>query len=493
MATPQNWSARQRYLLSIGGVVVITLLLTRLTPLHETNIALIYLLVVLISATTVGLVPAILASVLAFLAFNFFFVPPLHTLVVATPEDFVRLLTFLAVAVVTSTLASRARAQADTAQRSADELASLYGLSQALSAEVTLERVLPLLAETTVRLVNVPMCSVLIYDENGFLAERTVAGTPPPPPTRTLDTFLRAGPRVLGVLRVAQRSMREELSATEQKRLETIAAQLVLVLERAQLAEEAARMRAQAEAERVKGALLSSVSHDLRTPLAVIKGAVTNLLDESVAWDVATRHELLNAVDTETDRLNRLVGNLLEMSRIESGALHPARDWHDIAELLADVAERMRARFTEHSVTLSAPPDLPLVQISYTQIDQVLTNLLENAQKYTPPGTPIELCAELADDAIRITVRDYGPGIPAGMHSRIFEKFVRAAAPERHADGTGLGLAICKGIIEAHGGQIWAEAAPGGGAAFVFTLPLPPDEQPTSALDLAEAEVASSV
>ncbi|MBS1965893.1 MAG: sensor histidine kinase KdpD, partial [Chloroflexi bacterium SZAS-1] len=332
-----------------------------------------------------------------------------------------------------------------------------------------------------------------IYDENGFLAERTVAGTPPPPPTRTLDTFLRAGPRVLGVLRVAQRSMREELSAAEQKRLETIAAQLVLVLERAQLAEEAARMRAQAEAERVKGALLSSVSHDLRTPLAVIKGAVTNLLDESVAWDVATRHELLNAVDTETDRLNRLVGNLLEMSRIESGALHPARDWHDIAELLADVAERMRARFTEHSVTLSAPPDLPLVQISYTQIDQVLTNLLENAQKYTPPGTPIELRAELADDAIRITVRDYGPGIPAGMHSRIFEKFVRAAAPERHADGTGLGLAICKGIIEAHGGQIWAEAAPGGGAAFVFTLPLPPDEQPTSALDLAEAEVASSV
>ena len=216
-----------------------------------------------------------------------------------------------------------------------------------------------------------------------------MAGTPPPPPTRTLDTFLRAGPRVLGVLRVAQRSMREELSAAEQKRLETIAALLVLVLERAQLAEEAARMRAQAEAERVKGALLSSVSHDLRTPLAVIKGAVTNLLDESVAWDVATRHELLNAVDTETDRLNRLVGNLLEVSRVESGALRPPRAWHDIAELLADVAERMRARFTEHSVTLSAPPDLPLVQISYTQIDQVLTNLLENAQKYTPPGTPI--------------------------------------------------------------------------------------------------------
>ena len=478
MNATRHWSAQQRYALSIGGVALITFALTQLPPLHETNIAMLYLLVVFVSATTVGLVPAILASVLAFLAFNFFFVPPLHTLAVANTEDIVRLLTFLLVAVVTSTLASRSRAQANAAERTAADLSALYNLSQTLSAEVMLERMLPLLAQTTLQLVNVPMCSVLIYDEKGLLSERAMAGALPPTPAHNIDTFLRVGPRVLGVLRVTQRSVRDELSDEERARLETIAAQLVLVLERTQLAEEAARMRAQAEAERVKGALLSSVSHDLRTPLSVIKGAVTNLLDEGVAWDANTRHELLHAVDDETDHLNRLVGNLLEMSRIESGALHPVRDWHDLGEQIGAVVERLRPRLGARMLTIDLPADLPLVHASYTEIDQVLTNLLENALKYTPAESPIEIAAAVAGDAMRVMVRDHGPGIPRGLEKRIFEKFVRATPPERHADGTGLGLAICKGIVEAQTGQIWAEPTPGGGATFVFTLPLERVEPP---------------
>jgi two-component system sensor histidine kinase KdpD len=204
----------------------------------------------------------------------------------------------------------------------------------------------------------------------------------------------------------------------------------------------------------------------------VIKGAVTNLLDDSVDWDSAARRDLLNAINDQSDCLNRLVGNLLEMSRIDAGAEMPARSSQDIGELVADVVNRMRSRLAAHPVTINIPADLPAVQVSYTQIDQVLTNLLENAVKYTPEGTPIMIAAGVERDSVWIEVCDHGPGIPAGLSTRIFEKFVRVTGPERHADGMGLGLAICKGIIELHRGRIWAENLPAGGARFIFTLPL---------------------
>ncbi len=468
----RSWSLAQRYGTSVASIVVTTLLLIQLPSLHQTNIALLYLLVVLISATTIGLGPAMLASVLAFLGFNFFFVVPLHTFMVADSQDVVRLLTFLAVAIIASSLAGRARDQADTAQRSATELATLYGLSQTISAEVAIDRILQVVAQTTAQLLNVPLCVVLLYDDGGRLTERVRSGEPPLVPARQADTFLRIGPRVLGVLRVTQRSLDDPLTNAEQGHLEMIASQVILALERARLTEEANHARTLAEAERMKGGLLASVSHDLRTPLAVIKGAATNLLDDSVAWDSAARRELLNAINDESDHLNRLFGNLLEMSRIEAGAQPPAQSSQDIAELAANVVNRMRARLTAHPVAIDIPADLPAVQISYTQIDQVLTNLLENAVKYTPADTAIVITAARKHDTLQVEVRDQGPGIPAGLSTRIFEKFVRVAGPERPADGMGLGLAICKGIIEMHRGRIWAENLPTGGARFIFTLPL---------------------
>ena len=466
------WGLAQRYGMSLAGVALTTLLLIQLPSLHQANIALLYLLVVLICATTIGLGPAMLASVLAFLGFNYFFVAPLHTFTVAESQDVVRLLTFLAVAVIASSLAGRARDQADTAQRSATELATLYGLSQTISAEVTIDRILHVVAQTTAHLLNVPVCAVLLYDDDGRLTERARSGDPAPEPSRQVDTFLRIGPRVLGVLRVTQRALDDPPSRADQEHLEMIASQVVLALERARLTEEANQAHAIAEAERIKGGLLSSVSHDLRTPLAVIKGAVTNLLDDSVAWDLAARHDLLHAINDQSDRLNRLVGNLLEMSRIESGAQPPAQSSQDIGELVANVVNRMAPRLAAHPITIDIPTDLPAVQINYTQIDQVLTNLIENAVKYTPADTPITITAERERDTMRIEVRDQGPGIPAGLSARIFEKFVRVAGPERHADGMGLGLAICKGIIELHRGRIWVENLPTGGARFIFTLPL---------------------
>jgi two-component system, OmpR family, sensor histidine kinase KdpD len=467
----RSWSLAQRYGMSVASVALTTLLLIQLPSLHQANIALLYLLVVLLCATTIGLGPAMLASLLAFLGFNFFFVVPLHTFTVAESQDVVRLLTFLAVAIIASSLAGRARAQADTAQRSATELATLYGLSQTISAEVATDRILHVVAQTTAHLLNVPVCAVLLYD-NGRLTERASSGNPPPEPSRQIDAFLRIGPRVLGVLRVTQRALDDPLTHAEHERLEMIASQVVLALERARLTEETNQARALAEAERMKGGLLASVSHDLRTPLAVIKGAVTNLLDDSVAWDSAARRDLLHAINDESDHLNRLVGNLLEMSRIEAGAQPPARSSQDIGELVADVVNRMSSRLAAHPISIDIPADLPAVQISYTQIDQVLTNLLENAIQYTPADTPIAIEAGVERDTMRIEVRDHGPGIPAGLSTRIFEKFVRVAGQERHANGMGLGLAICKGIIDMHMGQIWAENLPDGGARFIFTLPL---------------------
>jgi len=472
MNSLRSWSIPQRYGISLASVALTTLVLIQLPSLRQANTALLYLLVVLLSATMLGLGPAMLASVLAFLGFNFFFVAPLHTFTVADSQDVVRLLTFLAVAIIASSLAGRARNQADTAQRSAMELATLYGLSQTISAELATDRILHVVAQTTAHLLNVPLCAVLLYDDDGRLAERARSGDSPPEPSRRVDTFLRIGPRVLGVLRVTQRTLDDSLTKAEHGRLEMIASQVVLALERARLTEQANHSRTLAEAERMKGGLLASVSHDLRTPLAVIKGAVTNLLDDTIAWDSDARRDLLNAINEEADHLNRLVGNLLEMSRIEAGVQPPGRSSQDIGELVADVVNRMSARLATHRVILHIPADLPAVQISYTQIDQVLTNLLENAIKYTPKDTPITIEAGVERNSMRIEVRDQGPGIPTGLSTRIFEKFVRVAGQERHADGMGLGLAICKGIVEMHTGRIWAENLPTGGTRFIFTLPL---------------------
>ncbi len=461
------------YLMSVLSIAVATVVMAYFIPaMPPTNIALLYLLVVLLSATTFGLGPGILSSLLAFLGFNFFFVPPLHTFNVTHLQDVVRLFAFLAAAIVASSLASRARIQADTAARRAAELAALYELSQAISAEVALERSLPLVAQTTTTLLHVPACSVWLYNAEGRLVEQARSVVEPSDGCRRSEVFLRVGARVLGVLRVTHRFRHPAFSTAEQKLLDTITAQVVLLVERARLVEQTSQVRALAESERLKSALLSSVSHDLRTPLAVIKGAATDLLDSTITRDPAAQLELLHVLNEEADRLNRLVGNLLVMSRLEAGSILSTRSPQDLGELIRAVVNRLRPSLGSRQVRVSVPDDLPLVPVSATQFDQVLTNLLENAAKYTPKGSPIAIHVQAVDNDVRIEVRDAGPGIPEGMIERIFEKFVRGIGPERHADGSGLGLAICKGIIEAHGGRVWAENDKSGGARFICTLPL---------------------
>jgi two-component system sensor histidine kinase KdpD len=251
--------------------------------------------------------------------------------------------------------------------------------------------------------------------------------------------------------------------------LETFGNQTALAIERAHLAEEAQQAQVRIETERLRNSLLSSVSHDLRTPLATITGAATTMLDSGAKLDTKTRQELLESVREEADRLNRLVQNLLEMTRLESGALQLRKEWHPLEEVIGAALSRLGKQLGDRRVDTQLPPDLPLVPIDDVLVEQVLVNLLDNAVKYTPSSSPIRILATSTGEAVTVEVADHGPGLPRGEEDKVFEKFYRAGTG---GHGAGLGLAIAQGIVKAHGGHIWAQNLPEGGVAFLFTLPL---------------------
>jgi two-component system, OmpR family, sensor histidine kinase KdpD len=272
----------------------------------------------------------------------------------------------------------------------------------------------------------------------------------------------------------------EALQAPEQFHLlEAFANQAAVAYERAQLAVEAQQSQLRIESERLRNSLLSSVSHDLRTPLTSMMGTVSGLLEEKEELDPATRRDLLQSVYEEMERLTRLVNNLLEMMRLESGAVSLKKEWHPLEEVIGSTLNRLEQRLAHHPVRVDLPPDLPLVLLDGVLIEQVLVNLLDNAVKYTPAGTPIEIFAAQGDGAVQVEVADQGPGFAPGDEERIFEKFYRGR-PESTTRGVGLGLAICRAIIDAHGGRIWAATRPAGGAVVRFTVPTkePPPEVP---------------
>jgi two-component system sensor histidine kinase KdpD len=284
----------------------------------------------------------------------------------------------------------------------------------------------------------------------------------------------------VGVLRLTARQAKAGIEPATMRMLTTFATQVGLVIERAQLASEAARVRLLEEADQFKSALLSSVSHDLRTPLAAIKAAATALLQQDVEMDATVHRDLLVTIDEEADRLNRLVSNLLDMSRIEGGALTLKYDWCDLDELIRAVLHRLSPRMAHFSVYLDWPTDLPLAYADYVQVDRVVANLLENAIRFAPSDSTIEIAMRGDETGATISVANEGPAIPAEFHPYLFSKFYHV--PEEHIPhtSTGLGLSICKGIIEAHGGRIWVESPikSNAGARFVFTLPYPHGVRP---------------
>ena len=272
----------------------------------------------------------------------------------------------------------------------------------------------------------------------------------------------------LGEIKIWRTSV---LTAAEERLLITFASQGVLALERVRLSQTASKARLLEDSDRFKSSLLSSVSHELRTPLATIKAAVTSLRSNTVAWDSEAREDLLAAVEEETDHLNQLVGNLLNMSRIEAGALKPERSWNSLADILSSALDRMKTQTEKHRLVVNVSADLPLVPVDYFQIEQVFINLISNSTKYSPENSTITIQAHQAGgDLLEVTVQNQGPHVLEEHLERIFDKFFRVTAADK-VTGSGLGLSICKGIIEAHGGRIWAENLEQG-FAFHFTLPL---------------------
>lgn len=515
-ATVRAQRARQlpasvRYGLVVAAVAIATALMTALRDhLGSLSIILLYLLLCFMLTLFVGLGPAALGAVLAVLAFNYFFVPPIHTFDVAQTDNLVALFVFLGVAVITGRLVASTRARAEVAMREQDRTALLYDLNTALISDVTLDAILATIVASVVQIYGARTGRILLPNPDGRLEERArfpASATPqidrqslamaslvmekgrPAGRSRserrviTPSTVLRpsdadvlflpiaAAERRIGVLEVVGRPGGGRFATEDEQLLETFAAQAALALERTRLTRVAAEASALAESDALKSALLASLSHDLRTPLAVIKASSSSLLDSSVAWDADSRSEFLLAIDEETDRLARMVDNLLDLTRIEGGTLHPDKSWYDIAELVADVANRPAVRSPDHPLRVDIQPDLPLVCFDYVKIAQVLVNLIENAVKYTPPGTPIVVTARAARDAVELAVTDSGPGIPANELDRIFDPFYRSPRNAR-VPGTGIGLAIARGFVEAHGGRIRVESRPGGGASFRFTLPV---------------------
>ena len=447
------------------------------TPL----MALLYLLPVGLSTAFWGLGPGVLTAVWAFLAFNYFFIDPKLTLVVHRTEDTLVLLVFLVVAVVISQLVGRAQAGLAAARAREREATRLYELSTALAGLLDVQAIGRTLCEQVRSTFQTDRVELAATGGGAFPAfevslpqEASAA-----PASAARIALLQSARGQLGEIRVWRNSA--PISASEDRLLRTFASQGTLALERAWLAESDQRARVLEESDRLKSAILSSVSHELRTPLATIKAAATSLRSGEVTWESAARADLLGAIDDEADHLNRLVGNLLDMSRIEAGALRPSRQWNLLQEILAGVVERMRALTLAHLLEIDLPEDLPLVPVDYVQIDQVFTNLISNCLKYAPTHTLIRVAARPnGHGSLEVQVSNQGPPVPAQDLSRIFDKFYRITAADR-VTGTGLGLSICKGIVEAHGGRIWAENLPVG-LAFNFTLPLTWDGSPPPSL-----------
>ena len=488
----------QRYALSVA-LVAATSLIGALAQRYVSaiNLVMLYLLDVVVVAAYLGRGPAILTSVIGVLAFDYFFVPPALTFAVADAEYVLTFLALFVVGLVVSSLVAQVRGQATAAAEREAETAALYALSRELAVaeevEAIVNAIIAHVGQTFDRRVTVllpteesdrdlrpyPQGRESMMDRlhmqaavqtfrSGAPAGR---GTLVLPEADTQYLPLRAARGVVGVLGIGPGAADASLTGTEQRLLETLANQSALAVERALLARTAHQVKLLQVTERLQTALLNSVSHDLRTPLVTITGTLSTLEDDELILDVSTRHAMVLAAREEAERLNRLVENLLDMSRIESGALRITRQPCDVEDVIGSALERSRRRLDSRSISIAVPDRLPLIPLDFVLVVQALVNIVDNALKYSTVDAPIEIDVDKVDTEVRIRVADRGVGIPPQDLPHVFDKFFRVQRPD-NVTGTGLGLSIARGIVEAHGGRIWAESRLGGGTTMSIALPI---------------------
>ena len=456
-----------QYLFALLFIAAITVIFFSMRDvLDKTLIALLYLIPLGMITAFWGLGPGIAGALITFLTLNYFFIQPYYTFTVHQPTDIGILVVFLIVAVVISQLVGRVQAGLAAATAREREATQLYELSTALAGLPDDQAIAQILAKQVHAVAEGEYVELKVTGIRSF-AFRLPEKTPPARPPE-LVIPIEAARGTLGEIRLWR--ARSAITPNERRLFQTFASQGALALERAWLAQADSRAKVLEESNRLKSALLSSVSHELRTPLSTIKAAASSLRGKEVSWDSSARAELIAAIDDEADHLNLLVGNLLDMSRIESGVLKPNREWNILAEIVGSVLARMKHLAESHRIEVNVPESLPLVPVDYVQMEQVFTNLVSNSLKYAPADTMVRIRAQVENEVIYVQVSNQGPHVPAQDLERIFDKFYRITAADR-VTGTGLGLSICKGIIEAHGGRIWAENVHDG-LAFNFILPL---------------------
>ncbi|AIE84125.1 osmosensitive K+ channel signal transduction histidine kinase [Fimbriimonas ginsengisoli Gsoil 348] len=483
----------EEYAASVLAVAATTALCFLLSPwVHLSNLIMLYLLAVGLVSTRVGRGPSLLSAILSVAAFDFFFVSPRYTFAVSDVEFLPTFVVMFAVSVILSGLNSRFRRQAADAASRERRTSALYEVSRDMAASRTKQEI----AEAAARRIGdefdtdvavlLPdarsMLTVVVPSVTSFEADDSEmavaqwafehgkpagAGTDTLPGSAAMYLPLRASRGSVGALALSPRSKSEALTLAQRTLLETFATGLAVALERTLLAKESHEARLQAESEKMRNALLSSISHDLRTPLTAIAGAASAMRERGGA-----EQELAETIYEESMRLNLQVQNLLDMTRLNSGEIRPNVEWQSLEELIAAALDRTRVVLSDRPVEIHIPSDLPLLELDGALMEKVFANLFENAAVHAQGNSPIEVSAWAGDETVYVEVSDRGPGIPVGSEATIFERFQR---PKRDGDGGrfGLGLAICRAIVRLHGGRIWAKNRTGGGSTFVIELPKP--------------------
>ena len=483
-----------RYLWGLVLVAAASGLSALIAPfISPTNLVVIFLLSVVLAAVYLGRGPAILTSVLSVAAFDFFFVPPRLTMAVSDTEYLLTFIGLLAVGLVISQLASLVREQAEAAQRREAQTVALYELGRDLTVTAGLEAVtqtvIAHISQIFSREVTIflPVGGILkVYAtspglafsdndlavatwafEHGQVAGR---GTDTLPDASMRYQPLKTARGVVGVLGVKPSTPGHFLTRDQRRTLDAFTNQVALAIERARLIEQTRQAELLEITDKLQTALLNSISHDLRTPLVSITGALSSLADDQIALDGSARRSLIETARGEADRLNRLVGNLLDMTRLEAGAMRINREACDIQDVSGSALDEFGSRLEGRSVTVDIPDELPLVQMDFVLIERVLVNVIDNALKYSPPESPIEIRVHVAGAFVELAVADRGIGIPPEDLTRVFDKFYRVQRPDS-VNGAGLGLSISKGIIDTHGGFMVAENRSGGGTIITMALP----------------------